>query len=176
MEIILENGVHYRTRLVPLYRAGSFARCVSGNARFDGAYVVESRQAKHPLRRWLVIYQPASDTRQAFLLDRQRQKRIDKATEEGRYYQFMLDKEGGVLVWRCHSASGEEYTLTANSCTCPDHEQVGGAGIRCKHRVELENRLAEERGRRAEDAWVDAQWARIEDAESAWGCDPGAEF
>lgn len=63
-------------------------------------------------------------------------------TEE---FEFTLLESGR---WICETAAGNGYLVTADGCTCPDHEyRAADAGGFCKHRVALSRRLFLHEGR-----------------------------
>ena len=143
MEILSRNGAQYRTKLLTEAHAQQFASCLRSNTLFTGVMVYESDRAKHPERRFYVVYHPSDPDACAAILERQQQQRADKARAEADEYLIVPD-EGGRFFW-VQSASGEVYEVTDFSCTCPDAEfRCKEAGIRCKHSLALE--IAEQRG------------------------------
>lgn len=50
----------------------------------------------------------------------------------------IVPAEQGSFYVSDQSTSCEAYTVSAASCTCPDHQyRCAGRGLRCKHRVAL---------------------------------------
>lgn len=144
MVILSKNGAQYRTQTLARERAEQFASCLRANPLFDGVMVYESSRAKHPERRWYVVYHPASGEAQQNLLNRQEDLRAAKAEAEGQHYLFVEDERTGRFYY-CLSKSGEVYEVNLFDCSCPDHSyRCRAAGIRCKHRIALE--VAHERG------------------------------
>lgn len=99
--------------------------------------------------------------------------REERARREHRAYNW---RQTGEEEWTCHSPSGNAYTLTLSSCSCPDAtERLQGTSVRCKHRIALEWRLMEEAERTgkatvirvippetADDAALDRVFGRLE--------------
>lgn len=144
MEMILKNeGVVYRTKCMTLERAAGFARCLEGNARFEGIEIAESRRAKGEAR-WFVLYAPTNSDRRWDMVTRQQEGRLARAFEQS--FTFCADKDAGRLFFWCHShQSGEVYEVTPQTCNCPDTlHRLQGTPIRCKHRIALD--LALHRG------------------------------
>jgi hypothetical protein len=136
VEILSKNGGQYRTRLMTQEHAEQFAACLRANSLFDGVMVYESPTAKTE-RRHYVVYHPSDPDACAAILQRQQQKRADKARAEAQDYLFVRDDQTGRFYW-CMSASGEVYEVTDFSCTCPDFEyRCREAGVHCKHQVAL---------------------------------------
>lgn len=141
MQMLSRNGAQYRTVLLDRPTAERFCRCLRANAAFDGAIVTESNQAKHPVRRWMVVYHPANGTRRQELLDGHQQARRDRAAAQEPWYAAVLVWAGSGFAMRLKNLkSGREYDITLNAalepvdCTCPDHTGcTRAAGIECKH-------------------------------------------
>ncbi len=125
-------GANYRTKLMTADAAARFARCLSGNGRFAHVAVVESPLAKGE-KRHFIAYRPASEARQAELLQDAQDERLVRAALQGHRYEFVLDESG--RYFHCLSlASGEVYQTTEHGCDCPDSTyRCQGAGIVCKH-------------------------------------------
>lgn len=136
MDTLSRHGAQFRTKLLCLPHAQSFAEALRANAMWDSVEVFESRRAKGE-RRWYVAYEPASDGAKKALVRRHQDRRAARATAELDEYLIVPD-EGGRFFW-VQSASGEVYEVTRFDCSCPDHEfRCREAGIRCKHQLALE--------------------------------------
>jgi hypothetical protein len=140
MEIVAQNGVFHRTKLLTLAAAAAFARCLGGNSRFTSVSIEESKRAKSE-KRWMVLFQPSNASRQEAMVDRQQDARARRACEQP--FTFCLDKDAGRPFFWCHShTSGEVYEVGANAecCSCPDATyRLRGTGLRCKHQLALLN-------------------------------------
>ncbi len=83
--------------------------------------------------------------------------RTAKAISEGPDMQWRKSPAGWVV-----ETAGGCYEVTERSCSCPDHQRrCAGTEIRCKHRVALAIRLAEDAARIAPPVVADKEAARI---------------
>lgn len=129
-ETLAGCGPRYRSKLLPLHRAASFARALSANSRFLAVEIQESPRAKGD-KRWFVRYLPSNAQRVQAMVDRQQQAREERAAKEP--FTFAQDPDHPFL-W-CHShSSGEVYEVTARDCSCPDFTfHAKPLGLVCKH-------------------------------------------
>jgi hypothetical protein len=135
----------FRTLCLTLNRAAAFARCLSGNPRFDEVEIIESKRARGE-NRWIVRYLPRNPDRQQAMLDRQQDARTERGHSEA--FTFVADCDHPFYHCLSH-ASGEVYGVSAHGCDCGDaYYRLRGTGLRCKHQVAL--LLALERGEVAE--------------------------
>jgi hypothetical protein len=136
MEILSRHGAQYRTKLLAEAHAQQFASCLRANALFSGVMVYESERAKHPERRFFVVYHPSDSDACAAILQRQQERRAAQARAEAGDYLIVPNVDRR-FFW-VQSASGEVYEVTDFSCSCPDYEfRCREASIRCKHQLVL---------------------------------------
>lgn len=159
-EFIAPSGVvYFRTKLLRYDRARRFAKCLKANPRFCEATVEPSVKARGQACHF-VQYRPHNPDRQYQQIDRQQEKRLQKALTEGRCYQWHLDTDGRRPFYWCLSTSGEVYEVTSGDCTCPDYEYrcTKVYSLRCKHILALE--AAYERGElmRLAEVYDTPQW------------------
>lgn len=126
-----DGSIVYRTKLMPLTRAASFARCLDGNTRFTS--VMLEKPAKAKADKFFVTFRPANPERQTALYQTEWDKREARAENEGGDYIFWKDPDGR-FWWVFNPLSGETYELTPFSCSCPDYQfRCNKAGLHCKH-------------------------------------------
>ena len=137
MLTISVNGVQFRTKLMDQTSALRFAKCLHANPRFTGVVVEESRQAKHPERRWIVVFHPANGDRLVEMHREVQDSRAKRAEEQAGSYAFIRDDSG--RFFHCfNTVSGEVYETTEHNCTCPDWQyRCRCAQLSCKHQLML---------------------------------------
>lgn len=147
MFTILSHQPSYRTRLTTLPAAARFARMLANNSRFTGVEIVRSRQARSEVACWFVAYQPASEARQAALIEKQGERDQAKADEEGADYEITRDAQGYQVR---NPRSGESYRCSESHCTCGqwEHRLRKMPAAACKHMRALRSRVAAERTHR----------------------------
>lgn len=129
--ITTTGQVVYRTKLMDLSRANSFARCISSNTRFSDVLVERSERAKSE-KNCFVTFQPMSEERK----DAIHQAQQDARTHRGETQEFIFwqDPDHINSFWCFSVESGETYQVDLFSCTCPDYVyRCQCAGLTCKH-------------------------------------------
>jgi hypothetical protein len=133
MKLLTRDTVGFRTKLLPLERAESFARCLRGNERFADVQVQESPRSPG---KWFVAFTPSDEGRRQYWLEQAQTERQARSDFEGLHYTYLIDPSGS-FYW-CFSVSGELYDVTPHSCSCPDFQfRCSGHGIYCKHILAL---------------------------------------
>jgi len=74
MQSLTHAGLTYRTKLLTLEQAASFARCLSANPLFTEVAIEESTRAKSD-RKFFLTYLPTNPERFAAMLGREQDKR-----------------------------------------------------------------------------------------------------
>ena len=136
---ITQTGqVSYRTKLMELERAASFAKALGANDRFKGVTIETSARAKSAAR-YFVQFSPTNTDRYQEMLDREQDARALRACEGS--FTFLADKDAGRAFYWCHShQSGEVYQTTEQTCSCPDATfRCAPNGLLCKHSLAIRN-------------------------------------
>lgn len=127
---------NYRTQLLTQRQADAFAAALRGNQRFTGVGVHQSDRAKHPERRFFVLYQPSSAARRLDILNVHQATQDARAEEQWENYAVVRDEEEGKF-WVANLTNGETYTVHLHrlfDCTCPQQQyRHRGTSLRCKH-------------------------------------------
>jgi len=139
--ILRTGAVAFRTTLLTEARAESFARMLAGNARFEDIEVQESSRAKSE-RAFFVTFSPSSAARKDLIFMAQWDSRRTKGEGEGADYTFWPDDDNAGCFWVFNPISGETYTTSIFSCSCPDYlYRASRAGCLCKHQHSLSAHL-----------------------------------
>jgi hypothetical protein len=127
------GSVRFRTKLVRDFNiATHFARCISKNSRFLDPEVVTSDKCKGS--GWFVTYLPSNPERRADMITRLQAERIERCLAEKDAYRWTRERNPDYAL--CRSTTGNEYRVSANSCTCPDwQETCSWINIHCKHQL-----------------------------------------
>jgi len=130
METISSRGASFRTQLLTMRQAGSFAACLRSNRRFTDVQVCESRRARGE-DRWYVSFTPSNTARAEDLLRRQQASREERARQQA----FVFAANSHEVY--CYSvSSGQTYQLTLDgrTCGCEDSRRVCRPNnLVCKH-------------------------------------------
>lgn len=143
MITLAQGGCQYRTRLLPQQLAQAFARCLRANDRFTGVMVQESRTAKHPTDRYLVLFHPSNPEALAALVQGQQAIQHQRAAEQWQNY-LVVQSDRGAWYYVENLESGEVYEVDPRgTCSCPHYEaRCRPALLECKHpgivRLQLE--------------------------------------
>lgn len=126
-------GCKYMTKIMSEKRANSFCKCVAANSRFKNATVSEKKGG------FFVVYEPASEARKAFLLQKQRDARKERAAEQKRNYSLSFVGYAWMILKNGAKAG---YEVSEYGCSCPDFQNRGKEqGFACKHMIILQNHL-----------------------------------
>lgn len=137
----------YRTRLLTYEAADSFGRCLRANSSRFCNVEVHHRATVKGERSWFVTFQPVSSDAMFNISEREQASRIQRADREGENYLYAIDTDSPRPFYRCcNPLSGGVYELDHSGCDCPDFTyrlaKVPGYGVRCKHLIELDRRIA----------------------------------
>lgn len=133
-----DGVIRYRSKTMPLSLAASFARCLQANeTRFCDVEITPAQRTKE--EKFFVQFRPVNPDRQGDLYEAQYNARADRAQAEGMDYIFWADPDAPNTHWVFNPLSGETYTLTPFSCSCPDYQfRCNAAGLKCKHQHALQ--------------------------------------
>lgn len=147
----MQRLLDFRTRLMREAQARNFAKALAARSAFTNVTVQKHERAVTD-KAYYVVFAPRDPVRAGQLAAEAQQARKDRAKAQAANYIFVLDESG--RYYHCwNTLSGEVYEVTCETCTCPDNEirLRGQFGIRCKHRILLQERWAETH------SWADAQ-------------------
>lgn len=133
--VITGATVAYRTKLMALDQAQSFARCLKANSRFKSVLVNTSARAISA-KRYYVTFEPANAERERDLLAAQQSDREKRAHEGG---MIFLQHDRYHWMYHCFSIHSQEtYDVSLRDCSCPDAQvRTKKLGIQCKHQIAL---------------------------------------
>jgi hypothetical protein len=131
----MESVACYRTKPLEENRARGFAKCLAANPSFTQVEVIPSRSPG----KFSVVWHPASESRQADLIQHQVDARTQRAMEEGSDYLVCRDLDGGRQFFHVYNPkSGETHGTTPTHCTCGDWEhRASKLGVPCKHQISV---------------------------------------
>lgn len=122
------RGISFRTRPMTETKAQTFAQCLAANPTFVNVDTIPSRSAG----KFVVVYQCASESRRAELLQGQQDARLVRAAEQAHGYVFV---RGEGFDW-CFKLEDDcdPYQVSDRECTCRDfHWRCEENGLKCKH-------------------------------------------
>lgn len=132
--ITSEGAICFRSKIMPLSLASSFAKCIEANAsRFTDVSITPAKRTKE--EKYFVQFRPVSADRQGAMYEAEYSARAERAQSEGADYIFWPDADNPGTDWCFNPISGETYQVSLFDCTCADHVyRCNKAGLVCKHR------------------------------------------